>query len=307
MHVSVGIVGFRNVDDVVRCVRAVETSTHGDFDVVICENGGVESHTALTEALPATLNGGQSVRIVRASGNIGFPGGVNVCIDEAPDADAWWVLNPDTEPHPEAMGNLVERLSGSDCDAVGGVLLHDDGTVQAYGGFWQSWTARATSLGYGAPASAVPDRAHIEARQNYLVGASMMINRRFRDAVGPMRADYFIYCEESEWCLRALARGMKLGFEPEASVVHHHGTTTGSAREVRQRPRLPIYLEERNRLLLTRDCFPGRLPIAAAAALVLIFARFARRGAWRQVAYGLDGWYDGIRDRRGPPPFLVPH
>lgn len=46
-------------------------------------------------------------------------GGVNVRLREAADADAWWVLNPDTEPQPTAMARLVARLEVGDCEVVG--------------------------------------------------------------------------------------------------------------------------------------------------------------------------------------------
>src|SRR3546814_4422658 len=95
----------------------------------------------------------------------------------------------------------------------------------------------------------------------------MLVSRAFLQATGPMREDYFLYCEEVEWCLRARAKGMAFGFAPEARVLHNQGASTGSGQSVRTRPRLPIYLDERNKMLVTRDCFAGRLPIAAVAAL----------------------------------------
>src|SRR3546814_20463480 len=83
---------------------------------------------------------------------------------------------------------------------------------------------------------------------------------------------------------------MAFGFAPEARVLHNQGASTGSGQSVRTRPRLPIYLDERNKMLVTRDCFAGRLPIAAVAALGLLALRFLRRGAWKQFGYGLAGW-----------------
>jgi hypothetical protein len=50
MHVAVAIVGFRNEGDIVRCLGALEASTHRDFEIVICENGGPEAYARLTAA-----------------------------------------------------------------------------------------------------------------------------------------------------------------------------------------------------------------------------------------------------------------
>jgi N-acetylglucosaminyl-diphospho-decaprenol L-rhamnosyltransferase len=302
VHVAVAIVGFRNPEDVVQCVHALARATHPDFEVTVCENGGPAAYEALITRLPSRLPGGQAVRVVLAPGNLGYAGGVNLCIRETRAADAWWVLNPDTEPSADAMALMAARLERGDCDAVGCVIHTPAGRLQSVGGFWRMPFARAVSIGYGAPlADLAQATAGVEARQNYLNGASMMVGRRFVEQAGLMREDYFLYCEEVEWCLRAIDRGLKLGLEPRALVLHHQGTTTGNPPEVRQKGRLAVHLNERNRLLLTRDCCPRLLPLAALAAFGLIWLRFARRGAWKQVGYAIEGWWDGLLDRRGVP------
>ena len=305
MHVAVSIVGFRNPDDILRCLSALEASRHTDFEVVICENGGRAAHEALTAVLPTSLPGGQPVRAVLASSNLGYAGGVNVCLSVAPGADAWWVLNPDTQPEPGAMAALVQRLAAGDCEIAGGTVLFPDGRVESHGGRWRAWLARPISVGYGTRLEDAIDTAAIEKSLSYFSGASMMVSRRFLETTGPMQKEYFLYCEEIEWCLRGAALGMRLGFTPAAKVVHYQGTTTGSVKNIRDRPRMPVFLDERNKILLTRDCFPSRLPVAAVAAGVFLVLRFARRGAWRQLCYGLEGWAAGVRDRRGVPGWLA--
>jgi N-acetylglucosaminyl-diphospho-decaprenol L-rhamnosyltransferase len=305
MLVAVAIVAYRNTADVLACLQALARSTYEQFEVVICENGGPEAYAALQACVPHALPGGQPVRVILAPGNLGYAGGVNLCLGQTPQADAWWVLNPDTEPRPDALALQVLRLESGDCDAVGCTVQLPGGIIQSYGGYWQRLWARAVSIGHGSSALAAPLAAEIERRQNYLNGAAMIVTRGFLDRVGPMREDYFLYCEEVEWCLRALQRGARLAFEPSAVVLHHQGTTTGNVTAIRQRPRLPVYLSERNRLLLTRDCFPALLMVAAVGALAVIMARYARRGAWRQVAYALAGWWAGLSNERGAPAWMA--
>jgi GT2 family glycosyltransferase len=299
--VAVVIVGFRNARDVARCLSALERSTWTRFEVVVAENGGSEAFAALCAATPDRLSGGQVVRRLQAPGNLGFAGGVNFGINASRDADAWWVLNPDTEADPGALSAMVARLRRGGCEAVGSVLYHPDGHVQAYGGHWQLWLARSVSIGKGASVRDAIDAEGVERRQNYLLGASMLVSRRFVELCGLMREDYFLYCEEVEWCRRAGRAGLGLGFAPDARVLHHQGTTTGAGMGLRTQPRLPVYLGERNKILLTRDLEPGRLPVTLVMSLGLIFARYARRGAWRQVGFALAGWWAGLLDRRGPP------
>lgn len=304
MHVAIAIVGFRNVEDVRNCIAAVARSTYFDYEIVICENGGPAAAAALRSALPEALGGGQQVRLVEAPSNLGYAGGVNVAMRAAPNADAWWVLNPDTKVEPEAMEACVRRLRAGDCDAVGCTIQLPNNRVQSHGGIWQAALGRAVSIGYGESVSAPVDGETIEATQSYLNGAGMLVSRRFVEVTGLMREDYFLYCEEVEWFLRGRARGMRLGYAPDGRILHEAGTTTGSGRAFREMPRTPVYMNERNRLLVTRDTHALLLPVVAVTALLVIFARFARRRAWRQVAYALAGWAAGLTNRRGPPRWI---
>jgi N-acetylglucosaminyl-diphospho-decaprenol L-rhamnosyltransferase len=303
-HVSILIVGFRNPADIHRCLGALALSTHTDFDVVICENGGDEAYRALVSTLPGALPTGQCVRVINAGANLGYAGGVNRAMAAAPDASAWWILNPDTEPEADALSAALKRLEAGDCQAVGSTVYLPNSTVQSHGGLWRPWLARAVSLGHGTDLTTPVDSTAIERSQSYLNGACMLVSREFLQTAGPMREDYFLYCEEVEWCLRAVARGARLGFAPESRVLHEGGATTGSYTAVRDRPKTPVYLNERNRLLVTRDCFPRRLPVAALGALVVLALKYGRRGAWRQLGYALAGWKAGLARRRGIPAWL---
>ncbi|MGH6964184.1 MAG: glycosyltransferase family 2 protein [Phenylobacterium sp.] len=304
MHVAVCIVGFRNLHDITECLAALAVSTHTDFEVVICENGGPEAFAALVAAVPQRLAGGQPVRLIDARSNLGYAGGVNLCMAATPEADAWWVLNPDAVPYPEALERLSARLAKGGCAAVGGTIHDASGHVRSRGGVWNAWLARAVSLDDALTLDDPLGAVAAQERLNYISGASMLVGREFLERVGPMREDYFLYCEEVEWCLRGVQAGLTFGIAPEAYVLHDQGTSTGSALDVRDRGRMPVYLDERNKVLVTRDRYPGRLVVAASASFALLFLRFGRRGAWAQLGYALSGWWAGVRDERGPPPWI---
>lgn len=304
-EIAVCIVSFRDPALITRCLDALALSTFSAFEVVICENGGEEARAQLAAVLPAALPGGQPVRLLEQTTNLGYAGGLNACFAARPNAAAWWILNPDTRAEPQALQALVARWRQGDCDAVGGTLYHPDGRIQALGGRWNPWLARAESIGMGRPLTAPVDPQAVEARMNYLLGACMLIGRPFLAAAGPMRDDYFLYAEEIEWCLRATAKGMRLGFAPNARICHGQGGTTGSGADVRKRPRLPVYLDERNKLHVVRDTAPARLIIAAPLAFVLAWARFGRRGAIPQWRDAMAGWWAGICNRRGIPHWLA--
>jgi N-acetylglucosaminyl-diphospho-decaprenol L-rhamnosyltransferase len=304
LHVAVCIVSYRNPQDVSACLATLARSTHADFEVVICENGGQEAFAHLRQATPARLAGGQVVRLLLAPSNLGYGGGVNACLRAAPEVDAWWILNPDTEPQADALETLLARLARGDCELVGATVHSASGRVESRAGRWRAPLARAESIGSGAPLDERVDAAQVERAASYVSGSCMLVSRRFLQATGPMREDYFLYCEEVEWCIRGTQLGLRIGYAPQARVLHRKGTTTGSVGDVRKRPRLPVYLDERNKILLTRDRFGAWMPVAAAFSLLILLLRFGKRGAWRQIAYGCSGWLAGLRDERGPPTWM---
>ena len=305
LEVAVAIVSYRSLEDLRPCLEALGRSTYRSFRVVICENGGPMALEALRSALPSALPGGQPVEIHAAPGNFGFAAGLNLCLRLAGPADAYWILNPDATPEPGALAGLASRLQRGDCDAVGHDILRPDGRLASRAGRWMAWSARAKSIGHGGEAVRLGDPDALEAVSDYVIGASMLVTPRFLELTGPMREDYFLYCDEIEWCWRALRAGLKLGYSPDARVVHAHGSTTGGGGPLAGRSKLAVYLLERNRLNVTRDCYPRRLPVATVLSLAHICLKYAKAGAWRQLGYGLRGWAAGIAGERGRPRWSV--
>src|SRR5579871_3342323 len=300
LQVAVVIVGYRNPHDIARCLAALEKSTYSNFQVIVCENGGEAAFAALQSMVPTRLIGGQKVMLIKASQNLGYARGVNIAMAQSRFADAWWILNPDTEPSSGAMAALVTRIAQG-CDAVSGPIRFPTGEIQCFGGIWQSWRARAVVMGYREPGTTEPDVELIERTQNFLHGASMFVNRTFAAAAGPMDERYFLYCEEVDWFLRAAQRGIRLGFAPDALVTHYMGTTTGYTKSLRERSGRSVWLDERNKMLLTRTFFPRRLPIAATVALFRLVWVYSRRRAFQQAAFGIAGWFVGLLGRSGVP------
>jgi GT2 family glycosyltransferase len=158
--------------------------------------------------------------------------------------------------------------------------------------------ARGKSLGYGEPADASVDVEAVERQLQWISGAALYATRSFVATVGPMAEQYFLYCEDVDWCMR---RGrFALGYAHNAVVQHAHGTTIGSATELDARSNLSIYLTERNNLLLTRAHFPLLYPIVVFATFCLIF-HYLIRGNRRIFAVAFRGWCAGLRGETGRP------
>lgn len=301
-EVLIVIISYNSADDIVRCMAALEQLSYTTFRVVVCENAGAVAFDTLRKELPSHLPGGQTVEAVLAPYNLGYAGGINFALDHVAKADAYWVLNPDVEPSPLILEAMVERLGRHDCQAVGHDLVLPNGKLASRGGGqWRSWSARPISIDHGRSPTVRVHPEVTEAKLDYVIGASMLISQDFLNLVGRMREDYFLYCEEIEWCLRATRLGQRLGYAPAGFAVHRHGTSTGGGGALSSRSKLAVYLNERNRMLLTRDVYPARFPVALVLSLLHIVLKYVRSRAWRQLGYALSGWTAGVRNERGRP------
>lgn len=306
-HIVVCVVSFRNPDDVVNCLAALARQTFRDFEVVVCENGGSEAYAKLATIVPDQLESGQRVTLIADHSNPGYAGGINRCMAARQGYAAYWILNPDTVPKPTALAAMMMVLESGAGDAVGGPIVLPTGILQTCGGKWRNWIAYSTAIAKGVPLADCPPPEAVERSLSFISGASLLASRHFIETAGPMREDYFLYGEEVEWCLRAAAKGLRLRFCIDAAVLHYQGTTTGSSEDISQQGRLPIFCDERNRILTLRDTAPPLMVvIGVVGALLLIGWRYGRRLAWRSMGNALAGWWDGVCNRRGKPGWLSP-
>ncbi len=110
--------------------------------------------------------------------------------------------------------------------------------------------------------------------------AAALIRRSVFDKVGLLESSYFMYAEDSEWCLRAKAYGFTFLAVPDAIVLHDHSLSTRT-----QAADLKSWLVRRNTLLTAAALLPAR---AAARALLRALAEeraaFMRDGAPLRLA-----------------------
>lgn len=59
-----------------------------------------------------------------------------------------------------------------------------------------------------------------------IMGAYMMVRRETIEDVGVLDEDYFMYCEDADWCYRIKSKGWKIYYFPEATIIHLKGEST---------------------------------------------------------------------------------
>jgi N-acetylglucosaminyl-diphospho-decaprenol L-rhamnosyltransferase len=170
------------------------------------------------------------VRLTVSETNLGFAGGNNLVLERV-SARHVLLLNPDTEPEPDALRLLVEFLdTHSDVGACGPMLLNTDGSLQRNGAKFPgplreflgvtglrrlAMRRYELAMGYG--------REDFETlcEVDQVSGACLMVRGEVLKEVGPLDTRFFMFYEEIEWCHRIKRAGWKVYYVPAARVVHH--------------------------------------------------------------------------------------
>ncbi len=245
-----------------------------------------------------------TVQVGCASENLGYAGGINAWLRPLLLSPGWkgvWVLNPDTQPYPDALKELVGRAVAGDKGMVGSTILdpHRTDLIRLRGGLrWDRFAARSVAIGLGDSLRASHDLSAIEASMDSPSGASMYVTRPCIEKIGLPDESYFLFFEDLEWGVRGKSLG--LGYASDSIVAHKRGTTTGSALEPGALSRLSVYLQHRNAIHFVRKHFPWTLPLRVCVSLLYAFRFLLLRAPNNSVAT-LEGVFAGLAGERGQP------
>jgi GT2 family glycosyltransferase len=115
------------------------------------------------------------------------------------------------------------------------------------------------------------DRAQ---RVDWVCGASMLVRRRVFTDVGLLDEGYFLYFEETDFCLQAARAGWACWYVPTSRVTHFAGSATGVTSKQKATTRRPRYwFESRRRYFIKNH---SRL-YAAVTDLAWLTAHLTRR------------------------------
>ncbi|MFE4636819.1 glycosyltransferase [Streptomyces sp. NPDC056773] len=214
-----------------------------DWRLVVADNDSADDTVEVIRSLAPEAT------IVQTGRNAGYAAGVNAALEAAAGWEggfsAGLVCNPDLRMREGCARHLVGALG----DTVPGggrvgisvpLLYEEDGTLH-YSLRRESQVTRALGeavIGnrragrFPRWSELVTDPAAYRGRTvaDWASGAMMALSRECLDACGAWDESFFLYSEETEYCLRAGDLGFATRLEPAASAVHLGGESQVSPR-----------------------------------------------------------------------------
>ena len=212
------------------CLRLLQGLSSQRWVIWVVDNGSSQKPPAGFETLHPTL------RLLRLPENFGFTGGCNRGAEAAlkEGAEALVFLNNDARVSPDDLERLVRTLRDG-YDILGGVNYRPSApnlifsTGQRF--LWPLCRIqRLGALSQTEIPQAVPS----------IIGSCFAVRREVFERIGFFDERFFIYYEESDFCLRAHSAGFRVACHPQVKVWHEGLTTFGD------RSPAALYLYTRN-------------------------------------------------------------
>jgi GT2 family glycosyltransferase len=276
-EVSCVVLNWNGWQDTVECLDALKACSYPNLTIIVVDNGSTnDSVMRIRAAHPGIL-------ILESKNNLGFAGGNNIGIRYAlaHGADHVWLLNNDTKPAPDALAALVAKAaSDKRIGAVSSVCYYADAPSQV-----EAWGGARVNLwiGFGRNSRQPRDDSWFHT----LNGTSMLIGRKALEDAGVLDEVFFLYWEDTEFCLRLRKKGWRIAAAADSRVLHKVNASTGGNKIVLDRHQTASGL----RLLRLHS------PCPQVAMFLFLAIRFARRIFRLQFARCKSVW-QGLQDYR---------
>lgn len=223
------------------CISSLSSLDYTGHQIIVVDNG---SQDGTAEAVRQRYPG---VTVLENRENLGFAEGNNVGIRWAMEHGADYVilLNNDTVVDSHMLTALIAAAeSDSQVGIVGPLIYYYDQpeVIWSAGSVidWRTVAFRRLPAGVGCHPSAY--------EVDYVTGCALCTKRQVIEQVGLLDPRYFLYYEETDWCLRGRAKGYKVMVAPQARMWHKVAATIGQGS-----PAITYYMTRNVFLLLDKN------------------------------------------------------
>lgn len=178
-----------------------------------------------------------NLNIIKNPSNLGFARAVNQVIRSVP-ADYYAIVNPDCTVLKTTIATVISALDQRPEFALGSCIIKNtDGTVQktCRREFPTPWLGFVRILALGRLFPQVEQFRDFDLGQaslpmstqevDAISGAFMVVKKTALDEVGLLDEQYFMHCEDLDWCMRFWNAGYKVILVPNTCVVHAKGVS----------------------------------------------------------------------------------
>ncbi len=235
MNLSIIIVNYNTSYFIKRTINSIICSNiNCSYEIIVVDNN---SHDDSCDQIKTNY---RNVKLIANDTNDGFAKAVNQGVSHSKGNNIL-LLNPDTILKIDTVDKLIESMQKNDkVGIVGAKIINAEGDFQLssrrkYPDILTS-IFQITGLSYLFPKSRFFGRynyTYISDNLSHEVdsvsGACMIFTRKLFDRLNGFDEDYFLFFEETDFCLRAQSCGYKIIYNAEAITIHYRGESMKTA------------------------------------------------------------------------------
>ncbi|MDD2636963.1 MAG: glycosyltransferase family 2 protein [Bacteroidales bacterium] len=221
--ILISLVNWLKYEDTINCVKSIYELEYTSFEIAIVDNDSPnDSYKKLTEALP-------DIRIIKSEENNGYAAGHKINVDYAiqNNFDAIWILNSDVKLRKNTLPELISAWLQNGDHLYGSVTLSEENPdIVDFGGGLHPDNCKhklSYNIYKGENYSDLP-KPNIREVQS-LEGSSIFIPLEVITKYGFMKTDFFMYGEETDYCLRLRKNGI-ISYLAKNSIIKHENASS---------------------------------------------------------------------------------
>ncbi len=205
------------------CLDSLNDVSYDNFEVLLIDNASKEKIRVFDSRFPKL-----KITQIFNDLNLGFAGGNNQGIKIALERDAEYILllNNDTTVEADFLTKLVDAADKNKEAGILGPMTHfynDKSMIWSAGGKITQDFTRGELIGYHENDVGQYSQINVV---DYISGTCLLVKKEVIEKIGLISEDYFLYYEDSDWCLRARQAGYECLFVPEATIYHKASRST---------------------------------------------------------------------------------
>ncbi len=223
-EVAIIVLNWNNAPETVACLRSLQRLQGPCPQVIVVDNGsGDGSVQAIRQTFPDVL-------LLETGENLGYAGGNNYGIRYAlaQGAEYICILNNDVTVAPSFLRPMLAAFQSHETVGVATPLIAETAEPERtweLGTTLNRRTGIVSRLHGGEPVSALQTLAPFAV--DIASGAAMVVRREVFERVGLLDEGFFLYYEETDWCLAVRRAGYEILAVPSAVVWHKVSATVG--------------------------------------------------------------------------------
>lgn len=233
IKVYIIIINFGEPNHTIECLQSIIDNNYSSFQVILVDISDINQSI---EKLNGWIEKKNDPRftIIQEKQNKGFAFANNIGIKHSLKQDNCkflWILNNDTVIEKDSLAHLInyytEKANTKNIGIVGSKIMDykERDHIQSVGGRFNSWTKFPDWIGMGEKDIGQFDNN--ELKVDHVLGASMFLQKSLIQQIGLMPEDYFLYFEDTDWCIKAQRVGFQNSVCTKSIVYHKQGASTG--------------------------------------------------------------------------------